>query len=88
VSEVWLGTMTFGAQCREATSSRILDVAVAAGVNFLNTVDVHPLGGDEASRGRTEEILGRCLRQRGGRQRIILATKCRGRMGPGRTTRG
>src|ERR671924_113236 len=45
VSEVCLGTMTFGRQCDEATSHAIMDTAVEYGVNFFDTADVYPLGG-------------------------------------------
>jgi aryl-alcohol dehydrogenase-like predicted oxidoreductase len=88
VSEVCLGTMTFGHQCDEETSFQIMDVADAAGVQFFDTADVYPLGGDAASRGRTEEIVGRWLRARGARERVVLATKCRGAMGPGPNDEG
>lgn len=82
VSEICLGTMTFGNQADEATSFAIMDVADRAGVTFFDTADVYPLGGDLAMVGRTEEIVGRWLRERGARDRIVLATKCRGAMGP------
>jgi len=75
--------MTFGLQCDEATSFAILDRAFEAGVSFLDTADVYPLGGGLDTVGRTEEILGRWMRERGVRQELILATKCRGKMGPG-----
>jgi aryl-alcohol dehydrogenase (NADP+) len=42
VSEVCLGTMTFGHQCDEPTSFAILDHAWSAGVNFIDTADVYP----------------------------------------------
>jgi aryl-alcohol dehydrogenase-like predicted oxidoreductase len=83
VSEVCLGTMTFGNQADEETSFRIMDTADAAGIDFFDTADVYPLGGGPEIAGRTEEIVGRWLRERGARDRITLATKCRGRMGPG-----
>jgi len=66
--------MTFGLQCDEATSGAILDRAAEGGVDFLDTSDAYPLGGDLATRGVTEEILGRWLR--GKRDRFIVATKC------------
>jgi aryl-alcohol dehydrogenase (NADP+) len=80
VSRLCLGTMTFGLQCDEATSFAILDAAAAAGITFLDTADVYPLGGTHETAGRTEEILGRWLRGR--REQFILATKCSGAMGP------
>jgi aryl-alcohol dehydrogenase-like predicted oxidoreductase len=82
VSEVCLGTMTFGNQCDRETSFRIMDVADAAGVDFFDTADVYPLGGGAETRGLTEEIVGQWLRERRARERIVLATKCRGAMGP------
>src|SRR5919206_4571997 len=82
VSEICLGTMTFGNQADEATSFAIMDVADAAGVTFFDTADVYPLGGGLDLVGRTEEIVGKWLRERGARERIVLATKCRGAMGP------
>ena len=84
VSRLALGTMTFGLQTDEAVSHRILDTAAAAGINFLDTADVYPLGGTDETAGRTEEIVGRWLRAQGpgGRGRVIVATKAVGRMGP------
>lgn len=80
VSRVALGTMTFGLQTDETTSGLILDVAAEAGVNFLDTADVYPVGGTLATVGRTEEILGRWLA--GKRERFIIATKAVGKVGP------
>jgi 1-deoxyxylulose-5-phosphate synthase len=79
VSRLCLGTMTFGLQCDEATSFRILDTAAEAGVTFLDTADVYPLGGTVDITGRTEEIVGKWLK--GKRESYILATKCSGKMG-------
>jgi 1-deoxyxylulose-5-phosphate synthase len=80
VSKLCLGTMTFGLQCDEATSVAILDRAGEYGIDFLDTSDSYPLGGDLTTRGRTEEILGRWLRGR--RDRFVLATKGFGATGP------
>ncbi len=80
VSQLCLGTMTFGLQCDEAQSVRILDAAFDGGVDFLDAADVYPLGGGLDTAGRTEEILGRWMGQK--RHEIILATKCVGQMGP------
>jgi aryl-alcohol dehydrogenase-like predicted oxidoreductase len=84
VSRLALGTMTFGLQTDEADSHRILDTAAAAGINFLDTADVYPLGGTLETVGRTEEIVGRWLQAQGpgGRGRFIVATKAVGAMGP------
>jgi 1-deoxyxylulose-5-phosphate synthase len=80
VSRLCLGTMTFGLQCDEAASFAILDAAAQAGITFLDTADVYPLGGTVEIAGRTEEIVGKWLR--GKREQYILATKCSGKMGP------
>jgi aryl-alcohol dehydrogenase-like predicted oxidoreductase len=82
VTEVCLGTMTFGNQCDEATSFAIMDTAEAAGINFFDTADAYPLGKDWRDAGATEGIIGNWLKARGARERIVLATKCRGAMGP------
>jgi 1-deoxyxylulose-5-phosphate synthase len=83
VPPICLGTMTFGLQCDETTSFAILDRAFEGGVDFIDTADVYPLGGDLTTVGRTEEIVGRWMRDRGSRDRVVLATKCAGRVGPG-----
>jgi len=80
VSRLCLGTMTFGLQCDEDQSRRILDKALDGGIDFLDTADGYPLGGDLSTVGRTEEILGRYLA--GKRQDVVLATKCFVPMGP------
>ena len=72
--------MTFGLQCDERTAVAILDRAAEGGVDFLDTSDAYPLGGDLSTRGVTEEILGRWLRGR--RDRFIVATKCFAPTGP------
>jgi len=80
VSRLCLGTMTFGLQCDEPQSRAILDVAAEGGIDFLDAADVYPLGGDLATVGRTEEIVGGWLA--GKRHRFVVATKCVGRTGP------
>jgi 1-deoxyxylulose-5-phosphate synthase len=72
--------MTFGLQCDEPTSVAILDRAAEGGIDFLDSSDAYPLGGDLSTRGITEEILGRWLR--GKRDRFIVATKCFAPTGP------
>jgi aryl-alcohol dehydrogenase-like predicted oxidoreductase len=80
VSRLALGTMTFGLQTEEPVAQQILAKAASAGINFLDTADVYPLGGGLDTVGRTEEILGRWLR--GQRHSFVLATKAVGKMGP------
>ena len=66
--------MTFGLQSDEPTAVAILDRAAEGGIDFLDTSDAYPLGGDLSTRGVTEEIIGRWLQ--GKRDRFIVATKC------------
>jgi aryl-alcohol dehydrogenase-like predicted oxidoreductase len=80
VSRLCLGTMTFGLQSDEATGYAIMDKAAEGGVDFFDTSDAYPLGGDLDTRGRTEEIIGRWMQ--GKRDRFILATKCFAPTGP------
>jgi 1-deoxyxylulose-5-phosphate synthase len=80
VSRLCLGTMTFGLQCDLPQSNAILDAAADGGIDFLDTADVYPLGGDRTTTGRTEEIVGAWLKGR--RHKFVLATKCVGQTGP------
>src|SRR3954467_5077902 len=86
VSEICLGTMTFGHQCDERTSFAILDRAAAAGVDFIDTADVYPVPPSPETAGRTEEIVGKWLESR--RAKFVLATKCRMRVGHGPNDEG
>lgn len=80
VSQLCLGTMTFGLQCDASQSHAIMDAAAAGGIDFFDTADVYPLGGGRTTAGRTEEIVGAWLQ--GKRHDFILATKCVGQTGP------
>jgi aryl-alcohol dehydrogenase-like predicted oxidoreductase len=80
VSRLCLGTMTFGLQTDEETAFAILDRAAEGGIDFLDSSDAYPLGGDLSTRGVTEDILGRWLH--GKRDRFIVATKCFAPTGP------
>jgi aryl-alcohol dehydrogenase-like predicted oxidoreductase len=86
VTELCLGTMTFGNQCDEPTSFAILNKAADAGVNFIDTADAYPVPPTPETAGRTEEIIGRWLA--GKRDRFVLATKCRIRVGHGPNDEG
>ena len=57
-----------------------------AGITFLDTADVYPLGGDTTTAGRTEEVIGRWMVGR--RDDVVLATKACGVMSPRRWDRG
>ncbi len=77
VSEICLGTMTFGAQADEAESFRIMDAAYERGVNFLDVAEIYPVPPDDETVGVTEEIVGRWLKTKP-RDAVILATKVTG----------
>jgi aryl-alcohol dehydrogenase (NADP+) len=57
-----------------------MDASAEGGIDFIDTADVYPLGGDGKTVGRTEEIVGAWLKGR--RESFVLATKCVGQMGP------
>ena len=78
VSALCLGTMTFGEQNTEAEAHGQLDLAVAAGVNFIDTAEIYPVPPRAETQGLTERYIGTWLRQRGGRDRLILASKVAG----------
>jgi aryl-alcohol dehydrogenase-like predicted oxidoreductase len=77
VSEIGMGTMTFGTMADEAESLRILDGAQEAGVNFLDAAEVYPVPPNPEYAGRTEEICGKWLSSRS-RDQVIVATKVAG----------
>jgi len=78
VSALCLGTMTFGEQNTEAEAHQQLDAALAAGINFIDTAEIYPVPPRGETQGRTEEYIGSWLAQRGGRERLVLATKVAG----------
>lgn len=78
VSNICLGTMHFGPKTEEKEAFAIMDRALDMGINFFDTANVY--GGQ----GRTEEIIGRWLKQGGGRRdKIVLATKVYGQVTSG-----
>ncbi len=89
VSEICLGTMTFGGQSDEPASMRILDRAFEGGVTFIDTADAYPIPPEPETAGRTEEVIGHWLAGAAGRRhQIVLATKCRIRVGHGPNDQG
>ena len=86
VSPIGLGTMGFGYLTDESTSVAILDAALDAGINLVDTADVYggPQTPDMAQGyGLSEEIIGRWLSRTGRRDDIVLATKVYQPMGLG-----
>jgi len=79
VSEICLGTMTFGQQNSQAEGFSQLDRAVAAGINFIDTAEMYPVPSRAETAGQTEIIIGNWLKKTGQRERIILTTKVIGR---------
>ena len=80
VSEICMGTMTFGSMADEAESLRILDRAFERGVDFVDVAEIYPVPPDRSYAGRSEEICGKWLQGRP-RDAVIVATKVAGPMG-------
>jgi 1-deoxyxylulose-5-phosphate synthase len=80
VSEYILGTMNMGWIVSEENSHKLLDAALEAGLNTIDTADIYSKWADESYPGRSEEIIGGWLTDRGVRDDIVLATKVRGTM--------
>ena len=78
VSVLCLGTMTFGEQNTEAEAHAQLDRALAAGIDFIDTAEMYPVPPRAETQGRTESYIGTWLAARGGRDRVVLATKVSG----------
>ena len=81
VSPLCLGTMNFGQPTPEGESIQILDRALGAGINFVDTANVY-------NAGESERIVGQALKANGKRDQIVLATKVHGRMGDGPNEQG
>ena len=77
VSDICMGTMTFGSQTDEAAALRILDRCFDAGIDFYDTAEGYPVPPDAKWVGRTEEIVGKWLKTKP-RDAIIMATKVSG----------
>ncbi|RRQ24041.1 aldo/keto reductase [Guyparkeria sp. SCN-R1] len=77
VSEICLGTMTFGEQNTEAEAHEQLDHAVASGINFIDTAEMYPVPPRAETQGRTEAYVGSWLRKQR-RDELIIATKITG----------
>src|SRR4051812_1156609 len=78
VSAVCLGTMTWGQQNSEAEGHQQMDLALDRGVSFWDTAEMYPVPRRAETYGRTEEVIGTWFKSRGGRDRVILASKVSG----------
>lgn len=79
VSKICLGTMTFGNQNTEAEAHFQLDYAVERGINFIDTAEMYPIGGNAQIFGSTEKFIGTWLaKNKHKRQDLVIATKIAG----------
>lgn len=82
VSKLCFGGNVFGWTVDEAASQRLLDGFVDAGLNFIDTADAYSKWAPGNQGGESEVILGNWMRQRGNRDKLIIATKVGSEMGP------
>lgn len=78
ISSICLGTMTFGNQNTEEEAHSQMDYALHRGVNFFDTAEMYPIGGNEKIFGSTERHIGSWFKKSGNRDQIVLATKIAG----------
>ena len=78
VSELCLGTMTWGLQNTEADGHAQMNYAVERGINFFDTAEMYAVPPSAETYGKTEEIIGTWFRKTGRRQDIVLASKVAG----------
>jgi aryl-alcohol dehydrogenase-like predicted oxidoreductase len=84
VSRLCLGTMQFGWSADEPAADKIMSAAVDAGLNFIDTADVYSRWVEGNPGGVAEQIIGRWMKQSGvAREKLVIATKVRGRMEDG-----
>src|SRR5215470_11241378 len=77
VSEVCLGTMTWGEQNTESEAHAQLDYALAQGVNVIDTAEMYPVPPNATTQGRTERFIGNWLARRG-RNGLVIRSKVAG----------
>jgi aryl-alcohol dehydrogenase-like predicted oxidoreductase len=78
VSEICLGTMTWGLQNTEAGGHAQMDYALEHGINFFDTAEMYAVPPSAETYGRTEEIIGTWFKKTGNRDKVILASKVAG----------
>lgn len=78
VSQIALGTMTFGEQNSEAEGHEQLDYALENGINFIDTAELYAIPSTKENNGATERIIGTWLKKTNARDKIVLASKVTG----------
>ena len=78
VSQICLGTMTFGEQNNEKEAHQQLDYCISEGVNFIDTAEMYAIPPKAETQGKTEEIIGTWLSKRKDRDKVYIATKVAG----------
>ncbi|MGS0740618.1 NADP(H)-dependent aldo-keto reductase [Glaciimonas sp. GG7] len=78
VSQITLGTMTWGEQNTEAEAHAQLDMALAHGVNLIDVAEMYPVPPRPETQGSTEQYLGSWLKKSGKRDQVLIATKATG----------
>lgn len=79
VSEICLGTMTWGQQNTQDEAFSQMDYALERGINFIDTAEMYPVPPRAETQGSTETYIGNWLARTGNRDKIILASKVAGR---------
>lgn len=79
VSEICLGTMTWGEQNTESEGHAQMDYALDNGINFFDTAEMYAVPPKKETQGSTEKIIGSWFKERKSRDKVILATKVSGR---------
>lgn len=81
IAPLMFGGNVFGWTADEAMSFRLLDAFVDAGFNAIDTADVYSIWQPGSSGGESETVIGKWLKARGSRDRVVIATKCGFEMG-------
>jgi len=87
VSEICMGSMSFGWTAPRENCAPVLDVFVETGGNFIDTADVYSRWAEGNSGGVAEELIGAWLKMKS-RDQLVIATKVRGPMGAGPNDQG
>lgn len=79
VSQICLGSMTWGQQNTEAEGHAQMDLAFSRGVNFIDTAELYSIPPKAETQGRTERIIGSWMKAKGNRDKVVIASKVVGR---------